>query len=355
MAQVNLKNITKYFGSFKAIDNLTLEINDGEFFTLLGPSGCGKTTTMRVVAGFIDPQEGDVYFEDKRMNSVPAHKRNTGMVFQDYALFPNMSIYDNVAYGLKARKESKKDIDRKVNAMLEKVELGGLTRRYPNALSGGQQQRVALARALVIEPEVLLMDEPLSNLDAKLRINMREVIKRLQKEVGITTIFVTHDQEEAVSVSDRVAVMRQGCIEQIGSPMDVYRNPANRFVAGFIGSANLIEARVVSSNNGKDMAVLDIDGEEIQVSNTKKLSSNVLCCLRPEEIYIVDGNDEGVNTLKGRVVSVMFMGSMVKYRIQAFEGIELKVEKQNIDDSGIKSVGQEVTLNISANCRLLDI
>ena len=355
MAQVNLRNLTKYFGTFKAIDNLDLEINDGEFFTLLGPSGCGKTTTMRVVAGFIDPQEGDVYFGDDRMNHVPAHKRNTGMVFQDYALFPNMTIYDNIAYGLKARKESKRDIDRKVHAILEKVELSALGKRSPNQLSGGQQQRVALARALVIEPEVLLMDEPLSNLDAKLRVNMREVIKRLQKEVEITTIFVTHDQEEAVSVSDRVAVMRQGHIEQIGNPMDVYRNPANRFVAGFIGSANLIEAQVISSNSGKDMAVLDIDGEQIQVSNTKELPSNVLCCLRPEEISIVDGNETGLNTLKGRVTSVMFMGSMIKYRIQAFNDKELKVEKQNLNDLGIKSVGQEVTLNISANCRILNV
>jgi len=214
-----LKNLTKSYNRFKAIDNLSLEIPDKSLFTLLGPSGCGKTTTLRSIAGFIIPEDGHIYYGDKEVTRMRPDYRNTGMVFQDYALFPHLSINDNVAYGLKARKVNRSEIDKKIETILEKVGLSKQGDKFPNKLSGGQQQRVAMARALVIEPDVLLMDEPLSNLDAKLRIDMRAMLKQLQKDAGITTVFVTHDQEEAMSISDYIAVMNNGHIQQVGTPV----------------------------------------------------------------------------------------------------------------------------------------
>lgn len=353
MAEVKLKGITKCFGKFKALDNLNLDIKDREFFTLLGPSGCGKTTTLRIIAGFISPNEGELYFDDNKITHIPAHKRNTGMVFQDYAIFPNLTVYGNVAYGLKARKKKRKVIERKVHSVLEKVELLMQKNRSPNELSGGQQQRVALARALVIEPEVLLMDEPLSNLDAKLRLNMREVIKRLQKEVGITTIFVTHDQEEAISISDRVAVLKNGHIEQIGTPTDVYRNPRNRFVADFIGSANLLEADIISYNPNERRATLNIDGEVIQVSTDAMPTSKVLCCVRPEQIEILNKDENCTNKIKGRILSVLFMGSMIKYKVHAFKDKILSVERQHTSDMKINKEGEEIFLKITEKFSML--
>lgn len=354
MSEVKLKGITKYFGKFKVLDHLNLDIKDGEFFTLLGPSGCGKTTTLRIMAGFINLDEGEVYFGDNKITQIPAHKRNAGMVFQDYALFPNLTVYENVAYGLKARKEERKVIERKVHSILEKVELLGLENRSPNELSGGQQQRVALARALVIEPEVLLMDEPLSNLDAKLRLNMREVIRRLQKEVGITTIFVTHDQEEAISISDRVAVLRNGHIEQVGTPMDVYRNPKNRFVADFIGLANLLEGEVISYNIDERRAILNIDGEVIQVSMNTVPPSKVLCCVRPEQFEIVNKDESCNNKIKGSIVSILFMGSMIKYKVLAFKDKILSMEKQHSSYMKINKEGDEIFLKISEEFPVLE-
>lgn len=346
MAQVKLNGISKQYGTLKAVDDLSLKIEEGEFFTLLGPSGCGKTTTLRIIAGFVEPDQGELYFDDTCITDLPAHKRNTGMVFQDYALFPNLNVYENVAYGLKAKKVERKEIDQKVHSVLNKVGLWGNEKRAPSALSGGQQQRVALARALVIEPEVLLMDEPLSNLDANLRINMREVIKHLQKDVGITTILVTHDQEEAISISDRIAILKDGHIEQVGTPLEVYQNPLNKFVAEFMGSPNLLDAEVVSYNAEGKTLVLTIDGEVIKTSAKIPFSSRVLCCLRPEQIEIVGQNDPCLNKIKGYVQSVLFTGPLTKYKIAVFNKKVIHVEKQNTIGTHLRKEGEEIYLKI---------
>jgi iron(III) transport system ATP-binding protein len=346
MAQVRLRGISKFYGRLKAVDNVSLEIEEGEFFTLLGPSGCGKTTTLRLIAGFIEPDQGELYFDDQCITDLPAHKRNTGMVFQDYALFPNLTVYENVAYGLKARKVDRKEIDKKVHSVLDKVELQGFEKRSPSVLSGGQQQRVALARALVIEPDVLLMDEPLSNLDANLRINMREVIKHLQKEVGITTILVTHDQEEAISISDRIAILKDGCIEQIGTSLDVYQHPLNRFVAEFMGSPNLLDAQVISYNADEKMLNLNIDGEVIKTWTEASFSSRIVCCFRPEQIEIIDTDDHCVNKIKGYVHSTLFTGPLIKYRVVVFNQRLINIEKQNTLGTQIKREGEEIYLKI---------
>ena len=232
--EVIIKDAVKRYGDFTALNGVSLDIREGEFFTLLGPSGCGKTTLLRMIAGFNSIEGGDFYFGEKRINDVAAHKRDIGMVFQNYAIFPHLTVKENVAYGLKARKTPKKEIETRVAEALELVQISHLADRKPNELSGGQQQRVALARAFVIEPSVLLMDEPLSNLDAKLRVQMRTVIKKLQRRLGITTIYVTHDQEEALAISDRIAVMKDGNIMQIGTPSEIYAKPQNPFVASAI-------------------------------------------------------------------------------------------------------------------------
>ena len=220
--RVELKGIVKRFGPLKAVDDVTLSIQEGDFFTLLGPSGCGKTTLLRMIAGFYRPDAGEIRFGDKRVNDVPPHRRETGMVFQNYALFPHLSVFDNIAYGLRARKLPRREIEARIAKIIGSVQLEGMEGRAPSQLSGGQQQRVALARALVISPQILLMDEPLSNLDAKLRVSMREEIRRIQKEMGITTIYVTHDQEEAMAVSDRIAILNRGRLEQVGAPVEIY-------------------------------------------------------------------------------------------------------------------------------------
>ncbi len=243
---VIIKKAVKKYGDFTALNGVDLDIKPGEFFTLLGPSGCGKTTLLRMIAGFNTVDGGEIYFDDKLINRVEAHKRDIGMVFQNYAIFPHLTVAENVAYGLKAKKVPKGEIARRVEEALDLVQIGKLKDRKPNELSGGQQQRVALARAFVIEPSVLLMDEPLSNLDAKLRVQMRTVIKKLQRRLGITTIYVTHDQEEALAISDRIAVMKEGNIMQVGSPEEIYKHPENTFVAGFIGVSNFVECEIRS-------------------------------------------------------------------------------------------------------------
>jgi len=256
-----------------------LEAKPGEFLTLLGPSGCGKTTTLRIIAGFEKPDKGKIYFDDTVMNDVPPYERNIGIVFQDYALFPHMTVYDNISFGLKLRKFPKEEIRKRVSWALELVGLKGFEDRYPEQLSGGQQQRVALARALVIEPQLLLLDEPLSNLDAKIRERLRGEIKRIQKELGITTIYVTHDQEEAMAISDRIAVMSVGKIEQVGNPLDLYYNPKNEFVAKFLGLSNILE---VNAEEGK-----------AYVGNLcfeVKTEGRVKIFFRPENVYIEEGD-----------------------------------------------------------------
>src|SRR5512136_2445212 len=249
--EIQLKDMVKRFGTLEAVSHVSLEIHDGELFTLLGPSGCGKTTILRLIGGFHRPDEGDVLFGGKSVRGMPPYERNIGMVFQNYALWPHMTIFDNIAYGLKLKKVSRGEIGNKVSHALSLVNLEGLDQRYPGQLSGGQQQRVALARALVLNPDVLLLDEPLSNLDAKIRQQVRAEIRKLQKDLAITSIYVTHDQEEALTLSDRIAVLDHGKIQQIGSPRDLYQRPENSFVADFIGINNLIAGCVTEIKEDK--------------------------------------------------------------------------------------------------------
>ena len=258
--RVVLKGISKVFGKLRAVDDVSLEIGDGDFFTLLGPSGCGKTTLLRVIAGFYPPDGGEVYFGEKLVNDVPPHRRETGMVFQNYALFPHLTVRENIAYGLKVRKVGRAEMDARIGEMIRSVRLEGLEKRFPSQLSGGQQQRVALARALVISPQILLMDEPLSNLDAKLRVAMREEIRRIQRELGITTIYVTHDQEEAMAVSDRIAILNLGRLEQLGSPGEIYFRPRSRFAADFMGGSNILEIRVLSYDETASRLRAEVNG-----------------------------------------------------------------------------------------------
>ncbi|MFA4914368.1 MAG: ABC transporter ATP-binding protein, partial [Burkholderiaceae bacterium] len=292
MASITIDRIVKTFGNQNVLQDLTLHIPDGGFYTLLGPSGCGKTTLLRCIAGFYTPDGGRLLFDQDDVTRISAHRRDIGMVFQDYALFPDKSAFDNVAYGLRARKVAGAEIKRRVSEALDNVGLLALAQRYPAEMSGGQRQRVALARALVIRPRVLLMDEPLSNLDAKMRVQMRDVILDLVREAGITTVFVTHDQEEALAMSDRIAIMDRGRIAQLGTPEELYGTPVNAYVADFIGSANVINvpARVVAPASGDraphvryDLAGHEFDG----IQGSDSLGEQGVLIARPEELSLI--------------------------------------------------------------------
>ena len=297
---IELKNISKSFDGEKVLDNINLDIYDNEFLTLLGPSGCGKTTTLRMIGGFVQPDEGDVVFMGERINDVPPHKRNVNTVFQKYALFPHLNVFENVAFPLRERRMPKAEIEEKVNEMLQLVKLPQLAKRRINELSGGQQQRVAIARALIGRPKVLLLDEPLGALDLKLRKDMQQELKKIQKATGITFVFVTHDQEEALTMSDTVVVMSEGKIQQIGSPTDVYNEPKNAFVADFIGESNILDGTFIEDKrvrfSGQIFDCVDTgfgSGEQVDV------------VVRPEDVDIVE---VGKGQLKGVVTSVTFMG-----------------------------------------------
>lgn len=312
MSFVDLKDISvSYDGKTNILEKLNISMEQGELVSLLGPSGCGKTTTLRLIAGLIDSNGGKLTVDGNDITKIPVHKRNFGMVFQSYALFPHLTVNENVAFGLKLRKTAKEIIDKKVKAVLETTDLGAFGERYPKQLSGGQRQRVALARALVIEPKLLLLDEPLSNLDAKLRVNMRTEIKAIQKKLGITTIFVTHDQEECFSISDKVAVMNNGLIEQYDSPENIYNKPETEFVARFIGFENFIKlnkvsAGLYSSDNGLKFKVKD----EREVS----LSTGTI---RPSDIDILDrGEDRETNVIKGKILVRTFLGESYQYDVE---------------------------------------
>ncbi len=329
---VIIKDAVKKYGDFVAVRGVSLTVEKGEFFTLLGPSGCGKTTLLRMIAGFNTVDGGTISFDDKVINHVAAHKRDTGMVFQNYAVFPHMSVEDNVAYGLKARHMKKNEIEKKVEEALRLVQINELKKRSPSALSGGQQQRVALARAFVIEPGVLLMDEPLSNLDAKLRVEMRSMIKKLQRELGITTIYVTHDQEEALAISDRIAVMKDGLIQQIGRPEDIYRHPENLFVANFIGNSNTFEG------------VMSCSELKLAIGCSKKLDGKtyngaVDAAIRPEYFYFTDTGIEGEITL------ATFLGDFVCYEIRLSDDSLAEVNVYGRDMQRLYSVGEKVHLD----------
>ena len=341
--RVLLNDITKKFGELKAIDNASLTIEEGDFFTLLGPSGCGKTTLLRTVAGFYTPDKGTVIFGEKVINDIPAHKRETGMVFQNYALFPHLSVFDNVAYGLRARKTASGDIKSRVMNILKSVELDGLEERYPSQLSGGQQQRVALARALVISPDVLLMDEPLSNLDAKLRVSMREEIKKIQKMLGITTIYVTHDQEEAMAVSDYIAIINKGKIIQIGTPYDIYFKPKSRFVAEFMGSSNILEAEVEDYDDDKALLRAKINEKTVELKIDKPDTTHIVLSLRPEWIRIVDEESQSEpNVFEGEVISATFLGSMLRYKVSGLTDQPIAIEIHDPQKTVIKEAGDTI-------------
>ncbi|MGP4079030.1 ABC transporter ATP-binding protein [Pseudalkalibacillus sp. R45] len=345
MSAVDLSTITKKFGDVTAVKELDLKIEEGEFFTFLGPSGCGKTTTLRMIAGFYYPTEGKVKFNDRDMTTVPPEKRNTGMVFQNYALFPHMTVAENVAFGLKVRKMERSKISEKVKEVLGKVRLEKFIDRQVSQLSGGQQQRVALARALAIEPDILLLDEPLSNLDARLRDEMRTEILRLQRDYGITTIYVTHDQVEALSMSDRIAVFSEGVCQQIGTPTEIYNNPVNDFVAEFIGETNLYKVsyendRIHCNDLGMDVQIAQLLDERLKANRDLKIS------IRPEAIRISKENITGPNVLRGKVKIVQFTGAAVHTLLELSEGIQLKVTTLNEGSFTYLQEGVEVVLQL---------
>uniref|UniRef100_A0A7J3X4J9 Molybdate/tungstate import ATP-binding protein WtpC n=1 Tax=Thermofilum pendens TaxID=2269 RepID=A0A7J3X4J9_THEPE len=319
MVSIRLVEVSKVYGRVRALDRVSLEVREGELFTILGPSGCGKTTLLRVVAGFEIPEEGRVFFGDQDVTFLKPYMRNTAMVFQNYALWPHMTVFENVAYGLRIRKKqlrlSDEEIEHRVREALKLVRLEGLEDRYPLQLSGGQQQRVALARALVVEPEVLLLDEPLSNLDAKLRLEMREEIKRIQSSLRITAIYVTHDQEEAMSLADRIAVMNKGRVLQVGTPREIYSKPSNLFVATFIGRSTYLAGEVVEVAGYR--VKLRVDGQLVEGSLTPgysvKEGERAVAIMKTEDFSV----GESGNTLEGVVEMTMFIGmfNQVKVRV----------------------------------------
>ena len=341
---VRLEHISKIYQDpktgkdFYAVKDTSLTIEPGSFVTLLGPSGCGKTTTLRIIAGFESPDEGEIYLGDEPINELTPNKRDTAMVFQSYALLPHYNVFDNVAYGLKLRKVPKDEIRERVMKILDLVELSGMEGRMTNQLSGGQQQRVALARALVIEPSVLLFDEPLSNLDAKLRVTMRTEIRRIQQEVGITAVYVTHDQSEAMALSDNIIIMNKGVVAQMGTPQEIYYHPVNEFVADFIGEANFLRGEMLRRE--KDMAVLNVEGSELQVParDDMKAGEQYTLVLRPEAAHLEDAGG-----LPCKVVLSCFMGSYQNYHVMVGNTL-VKLEEHSPKNKRIYRVGENCNL-----------
>lgn len=304
---LQLKNINKYFGKNHVIKNVNLNFEKGHFITFLGPSGCGKTTLLRMIAGFYEPDEGEILLNGKNIEKVPPYDRNTAMVFQEYALFPHMNVFDNVSYGLRVKKKSKDEIEKRVKQALALMQLEGMEKRFPNQMSGGQQQRVAVARALVMNPEVLLLDEPLSNLDAKLRENVRVELRQIQQKMGLSTIYVTHDQSEALSMSDAIVVLKDGIVHQVGTPQEIYFEPKTAFVADFIGTTNLISLKGESGNQ------VAYGGTVFTSSNPVKEGSEYVASVRPESAGLSKNPVENQVNLKAHITNTMFLGEKVRY------------------------------------------
>ena len=317
MPFLELTGVQKRFGEFAAVHNFDLAAEAGEFVSFLGPSGCGKTTTLRMIAGFERPTAGTIVVNGNDITNKPPNQRNVGMVFQSYALFPNMTVADNVAFGLKIRKRPSEQVKKRVTELLELIHLPDKAGRYPWQLSGGQQQRVALARALAIEPQVLLLDEPLSALDAKIRVSLRNEIRAIQRQLGITTVYVTHDQEEALSLSDRIVVMSEGRVEQIGTPFQIYNFPSTGFVARFVGTLNVLDAKVVDPATGS-VAVAGQPIRAAQPIGGGRAGDSVTIALRPEIIEL--GARDGLNNVNGVVDDVTFLGSIVRVRVRFTDG-----------------------------------
>jgi iron(III) transport system ATP-binding protein len=328
---ITVENLTVEYGGNVVLDGLSLTIDNGQFFTLLGPSGCGKTTLLRTIAGFLPAVKGQIRFGGRDVTRVPAYQRDIGMVFQDYALFPNRTVFENVAYGLRARKVSESEIKMRVGDALERVGLTSFLARLPAALSGGQRQRVALARALVIKPQVLLMDEPLSNLDAKLRVQIRETIRALQQESGITTVFVTHDQEEALALSDRIGVMDRGRLRQVGTPEQIYREPASGYVADFVGGANLLP--VPDHATGDKLA---FPFGDLMIAPRSPIGAAAVIAVRPEDIVLAP-TVQGENVFEGTLLARSFMGDKTAYRLALKGGITLLIHRRGDESDNLKA------------------
>jgi ABC-type Fe3+/spermidine/putrescine transport system ATPase subunit len=353
---LTLDSVTKRYGATPAVGPIDLEVREGEFLTLLGPSGCGKTTTLHIIAGLLAATSGRVSLGGREMTGVAPSRRDMGVVFQNYALFPHKSVMDNVAFGLRMRKTPREQMRDRALRMLQTVGLPGVEERMPDQLSGGQRQRVALARALVIEPKVLLLDEPLSNLDALLRKRMRHEIRELQQRLGITTIFVTHDQDEAFEMSDRVALLNKGRIEQIGTPEDLYDAPATRFVAEFIGDANLVEGQVVAAKDSGDVVVRVAGGKDLQaraVPGILAIGDATLLMIRPERIEFAS-QESGADALAAKVVSRVFTGEQVSLVLETEHGIRLVCTKPSVPPYRQLAAGDAVRL-VPTGCRALQV
>jgi putative spermidine/putrescine transport system ATP-binding protein len=337
MAFLEMKNLVKCFGAATAVENFSLEIREGEFMSFLGGSGCGKTTTLRMIAGFEQPTEGSIRIGGAEVSNLPANKRGVGMVFQNYALFPNMTVHKNIAFGLMVMGWKTADIEHRVEEMLALIHMEEFRERYPHQMSGGQQQRVALARALAPKPKILLLDEPLSALDAKIRTRLREEIRAIQRQMGITTVYVTHDQEEALSLSDRIVVMRAGKIEQVGTPFEIYNRPANAFVASFIGTLNILDAHVVDAQRGQ----LLVEGQEVMACGPVP-SGQVKLSLRPEMLSL-GTHPSNENQLRGQLSNVIFLGSIVRLVIGTGSR-EIFLDTFNTPKLELPSVGSPVSI-----------
>jgi putative spermidine/putrescine transport system ATP-binding protein len=344
MAYLSLSNISKIFGVATAVENFNLDVEKGEFVSFLGPSGCGKTTTLRMIAGFEMPTSGTITLDGENITYQSPNQRNVGMVFQSYALFPNLTIGQNIGFGLEVRKMPAADIKRKIDEMLSLVHLEKHINKYPYQLSGGQQQRIALARALAINPRVLLLDEPLSALDAKIRVELRLEIRRIQQQMSITTIYVTHDQEEALLISDRVVVMSQGHIEQVDTPANIYNFPASEFVAQFVGQLNMLSVTDVDLKNN----TCTLAGHKVKFEHMpdQKVSEHPRLAIRPEELQI--GSGQGRNSLQGRVESVLFLGAIVRLRVDV-GGSLLSADFFNERTRSLPRTGDDVLISFPEN------
>ena len=348
--RIAARGLSKRFGKLEVVSRASFTVEEGELFTLLGPSGCGKTTLLRLIAGFYAPDDGEIRFDEKVVNAVPPHERGIGMVFQNYALWPHMTVFDNAAYGLRLQKLPGDEIRKRVESVLDKVKLAGLGGRYPGQLSGGQQQRVALARALVLNPRILLLDEPLSNLDAKIRIQVRAEIRKLQKELGITTIYVTHDQEEALTLSDRILVFNRGAVMQVGPPKALYERPANPFVADFIGINNLVEGTVAAVDAAARRLVVRTALGDIGAVLDERFAAGAKCivAIRPENVE-VDGTAAapGANRLRGRITFAAYLGHTLRYDVEVGPGVGFKVDMHDIWQHEELAVGTEVDVTFA--------
>jgi ABC-type Fe3+/spermidine/putrescine transport system ATPase subunit len=349
--RIDIQNVTKRFGAMAAISEVNLAIQEGELFTLLGPSGCGKTTLLRLIAGFYAPDAGAILFDGQDVSNVPPSERGIGMVFQNFALWPHMTVLENVTYGLRLRRIGGAEIAARAGAVFEKVKLVGYGERYPGQLSGGQQQRVALARALVLNPKILLLDEPLSNLDAKVRVQVRQEIRKLQKELGITTMYVTHDQEEALTLSDRIAVFNQGKVCQVGPPKELYERPATRFVADFIGINNLIDGVVQAFEPQQARIRVETPVGLLSALPGKDTHVGDKCvlCIRPENSNVGGQPGPDRNVVKGRITFAAYLGNSLRYDVELAPGLVFKVDIRDPWHHELLPIGSPATVGFSAS------